>query len=166
MQRKKIPIIIPTLTSTTTTTPTPQVFIPEDGALNRTDEDSRCEFALRFLIQTYYFIIKDFFTCNIKTKQKYKYNEIHNTNFNYLQSEAFKHKEGRKNIEIIMCVMILCLVLSLFTVIRFKNEACKSGSGSNGTCYSSGDCSAHGGQASGSCAQGFGVCCLCKSRKM
>jgi hypothetical protein len=46
MQRKKIPIIIPTLTSTTTTTPTPQVFIPEDGALNRTDEDSRCEFVL------------------------------------------------------------------------------------------------------------------------
>ena len=85
----------------------------------------------------------------------------------------FQYKETWKSIEIkeikqtkTIMLMFLRLVLSLFTVIRFKNEACKSGSGSNGTCYSSGDCSAHGGQASGSCAQGFGVCCLCKSRKM
>jgi len=30
------------------------------------------------------------------------------------------------------------LVLSIFTVVRFKNEECLSGTGSNGTCYSSG----------------------------
>ena len=53
-------------------------------------------------------------------------------------------------------------VLSLFTIVSFKNEACQSGTGNNGTCYSSSDCSKLGGTASGSCASGFGVCCLCK----
>ena len=44
MQRKKIPIILQgTITSTTTTTQTPNAFIPEDGAFNRTEEDSRCK---------------------------------------------------------------------------------------------------------------------------
>ena len=54
-------------------------------------------------------------------------------------------------------------VLSLFTIVSFKNDACVSGTGNNGTCYSSSDCSKLGGTASGSCASGFGVCCLCKS---
>ena len=54
-------------------------------------------------------------------------------------------------------------VLSLFTIVAFKNDACISGTGNNGTCYSSSDCSKLGGTASGSCASGFGVCCLCKS---
>ena len=53
-------------------------------------------------------------------------------------------------------------VLSLFTIVSFKNDACVSGTGNNGTCYSSSDCSKLGGTASGSCASGFGVCCLCK----
>ena len=53
-------------------------------------------------------------------------------------------------------------VLSLFTIVTFKNEACASTAGSNGTCYSSSDCSKLGGTASGTCASGFGVCCLCK----
>lgn len=52
--------------------------------------------------------------------------------------------------------------LSLFTIVTFKNDACASTSGSNGTCYSSSDCSKLGGTASGTCASGFGVCCLCK----
>ena len=50
--------------------------------------------------------------------------------------------------------------LSLFTIVSFKNDACQSGTGNNGTCYSSSDCSKLGGTASGSCASGFGVCCL------
>jgi len=50
--------------------------------------------------------------------------------------------------------------LSLFTIVSFKNDACVSGTGNNGTCYSSSDCSKLGGTASGSCASGFGVCCL------
>jgi len=50
--------------------------------------------------------------------------------------------------------------LSLFTIVSFKNDACTSTAGTNGTCYSSNDCSSLGGTASGSCASGFGVCCL------
>lgn len=50
--------------------------------------------------------------------------------------------------------------LSLFTIVSFKNDACQSGTGNNGTCYSTSDCSKLGGTASGSCASGFGVCCL------
>ena len=56
----------------------------------------------------------------------------------------------------------LSSVLSLFTIVSFKNDACTSTAGTNGTCYSSNDCSSLGGTASGSCASGFGVCCLCK----
>jgi hypothetical protein len=50
--------------------------------------------------------------------------------------------------------------LSLFTIVSFKNDACASLSGNNGTCYSSKDCIKQGGVRSGTCASGFGVCCL------
>ena len=50
--------------------------------------------------------------------------------------------------------------MSLFTIVRFKNDGCNSSSGLNGTCYSSADCSNLGGSAFGSCASGFGVCCI------
>ena len=63
----------------------------------------------------------------------------------------------------IISIFKFCVsVLSLFTIVTFKNDACASTSGSNGTCYSSSDCSKLGGTASGTCASGFGVCCLCK----
>ena len=56
-----------------------------------------------------------------------------------------------------------CSVLSLFTIVSFKNEACASTTtGTNGTCYSSNECVKLGGASSGTCASGFGVCCLCK----
>ena len=45
-------------------------------------------------------------------------------------------------------------------MINFKNEECESGTGLNGTCYSESDCTNLGGTGSGSCASGFGVCCL------
>lgn len=50
--------------------------------------------------------------------------------------------------------------LSLFTIVSFKNDACTSLTGNNGTCYSSKDCIKQGGIRSGTCASGFGVCCL------
>jgi len=50
--------------------------------------------------------------------------------------------------------------LSLFTIVSFKNDACVSTAGTNGTCYSSNDCTSLGGSAAGTCASGFGVCCL------
>jgi len=59
-------------------------------------------------------------------------------------------------------------VFSLFSVVQFKNEPCVStstlASGStsnrNGTCFTSSECSDKGGNARGSCASGFGVCCV------
>ena len=55
---------------------------------------------------------------------------------------------------------ILFSVLSLFTIVSWKQGPCTSTTGTNGTCYSSNECSNLGGTASGTCASGFGVCCL------
>ena len=39
---------------------------------------------------------------------------------------------------------MFCVVLSLFTIVSFKNDACQSNTGTNGTCYSSNDCTSLG----------------------
>jgi len=51
---------------------------------------------------------------------------------------------------------------SLFSVVQFPNEVCTTTSGtySNGTCITASECSTRGGTAQGSCAAGFGVCCI------
>lgn len=51
---------------------------------------------------------------------------------------------------------------SLFSVVQFPNEVCTTTSGtySNGTCITSSECTSRGGTAQGSCAAGFGVCCI------
>merc|ERR1719356_523046 len=51
-------------------------------------------------------------------------------------------------------------LISLFSVVHFKNNECTAISGLTGTCYSSTDCADNGGSASGNCAAGFGVCCV------
>merc|ERR1719422_2088736 len=48
----------------------------------------------------------------------------------------------------------------IFNVVRFPNEACGSADNFNGTCYTASECSALGGSSSGTCASGFGVCCV------
>jgi len=50
-------------------------------------------------------------------------------------------------------------LLNVFTIINFPNDPCTSGS-TSGVCYTATECSALGGTTSGSCASGFGVCCL------
>ena len=46
---------------------------------------------------------------------------------------------------------------------RFPNGACMSSSaGKNGTCYAKDECENKGGTGYGSCAGGYGVCCVCK----
>ena len=50
--------------------------------------------------------------------------------------------------------------LSVFTVVKFPNDACGSTSGLNGTCYTSSECESLGGSSSGACASSFGVCCV------
>lgn len=46
-----------------------------------------------------------------------------------------------------------------FQVINFPNDVC-AGDNRNGTCFTTDECSSKGGTSSGSCANGFGVCCL------
>ena len=50
--------------------------------------------------------------------------------------------------------------MSLFTIVSFKNDPCQSLNGNNGTCLSSKDCALRGGIKSGTCASGFGTCCI------
>ena len=51
-------------------------------------------------------------------------------------------------------------VFGVFNVVTFPNSACGASNGYNGTCYTSSECSAKGGTASGTCASSFGVCCV------
>ena len=55
---------------------------------------------------------------------------------------------------------LYCPVLSLFTIVSFKNDPCQSLTGNNGTCLSHKDCDKRGGITSGTCASGFGACCI------
>lgn len=50
-------------------------------------------------------------------------------------------------------------LISTFQVVRFPNDGCTGSNSRNGTCYTSQECSSKGGSSSGSCADGFGVCC-------
>lgn len=49
--------------------------------------------------------------------------------------------------------------LGIFSVVKFPNSACTGTTAFNGTCYTSEECAVRDGTATGSCAQGFGVCC-------
>merc|ERR1719429_32784 len=53
-------------------------------------------------------------------------------------------------------------VFSLFSVVQFPNDVCTSNSATfnNGTCVTSSECSTRGGTSQGTCAAGFGVCCV------
>merc|ERR1711971_664968 len=50
-------------------------------------------------------------------------------------------------------------VLPVFQVIKFPNDIC-TGATRNGTCYTAEECSSKGGTSDGTCASGFGVCCV------
>merc|ERR1711971_1090060 len=50
-------------------------------------------------------------------------------------------------------------VLPVFQVVKFPNDVC-SGTTRNGTCYTAEECSVKGGTNDGTCASGFGVCCI------
>ena len=51
---------------------------------------------------------------------------------------------------------------SLFSIVQFPNDECTSSSSSTeiGTCLTASECNSKSGTASGSCAAGFGVCCV------
>merc|ERR1712156_1243345 len=50
-------------------------------------------------------------------------------------------------------------LLPIFPIVRFPNDVC-AGATRNGTCYTAEECSTKGGSNDGSCASGFGVCCI------
>lgn len=50
-------------------------------------------------------------------------------------------------------------LISPFQVVRFNNDPCVGTSNMNGTCYLPEECEARSGTNSGSCAEGYGVCC-------
>lgn len=52
--------------------------------------------------------------------------------------------------------------LSIFEVVNFNNVDCLSSSGLKGTCLHSLECSSQTGTESGDCADGYGICCVCK----
>jgi len=49
--------------------------------------------------------------------------------------------------------------IGIFNVVRFQNEVCDGSNRQQGTCFTTDECEKAGGEASGSCAEGYGVCC-------
>ena len=47
-------------------------------------------------------------------------------------------------------------------MISLKNTNCGGTSGRNGTCYTEEECATRGGINSGTCAGGYGICCVGK----
>ena len=56
--------------------------------------------------------------------------------------------------------MTFVLVQNYFA--SFANGPCVGGNNRNGTCYTEAECGSRGGSSGGSCASGFGVCCISK----
>lgn len=50
-------------------------------------------------------------------------------------------------------------LFSLFQVVTFQNGQC-TGTTRNGTCFTANECTNRGGTTSGTCASGYGVCCI------
>jgi len=50
--------------------------------------------------------------------------------------------------------------LSVFQIVKFKNEACPANNGDTGICFTETECADRGGVAAGDCASAFGVCCV------
>ncbi|TRY76323.1 hypothetical protein TCAL_15909 [Tigriopus californicus] len=50
--------------------------------------------------------------------------------------------------------------LSIFQIIKFKHDPCPGDGTRQGICHSNAECVALGGKSSGSCANGYGVCCI------
>ena len=48
----------------------------------------------------------------------------------------------------------------MFQIVTFPNAECTATTGDTGTCVTRAECQDRGGAVSGSCALGFGACCL------
>jgi len=50
--------------------------------------------------------------------------------------------------------------IGIFNIVKFNNDVCDTGNNMNGTCFTAEECADRNGVASGSCADGYGVCCV------
>merc|ERR1712156_938294 len=50
--------------------------------------------------------------------------------------------------------------IGIFNVVSFPNIGCIGSGSLNGTCYTTEECASRDGVSSGSCAEGYGVCCV------
>jgi len=51
--------------------------------------------------------------------------------------------------------------IGIFNIVKFDNDVCQSDNmNMNGTCYTAEECTDRNGVASGTCAEGYGVCCI------
>jgi len=50
--------------------------------------------------------------------------------------------------------------IAIFNVVKFQNTECTGGNNNPGTCYTTEECEDREGTADGSCAEGYGVCCI------
>jgi len=50
--------------------------------------------------------------------------------------------------------------IGIFNIVKFDNDVCDAGNNMSGTCFTAEECSDRNGVASGSCAEGYGVCCV------
>jgi len=51
--------------------------------------------------------------------------------------------------------------IGIFNIVKFPNDVCQSNKANTlGTCFTSEECATRNGVASGSCADGYGVCCV------
>ena len=67
-----------------------------------------------------------------------------------------------KNFYFIDLILDFSTVFPVVQIVTFDNGPCQTTSGEVGSCYSQKECSAMGGTASGTCAKGFGICCVGK----
>ena len=56
-------------------------------------------------------------------------------------------------------LIFLFVAISVFNIVKFENGVCNGTDNKYGTCYTEDECEDKGGKASGSCAEGYGVCC-------
>lgn len=68
-------------------------------------------------------------------------------------------REKSQNKQELFCLPI---VLSLFTVYQWNSGLCVAASGEYGNCVSENECFSKQGIMGGPCAEGYGICCVCK----
>ena len=62
-----------------------------------------------------------------------------------------------------LALLLTLFCFSIFSIVTFPNDECTASSGDTGLCLSGSECNGRSGQILGSCAQGFGACCVVTS---